>query len=192
LNSFAVKSRSLVDSVEAAPSPAPRAALRFEDVYEEYFDFVWRSLRTLGVAPSALDDAAQDAFGVISRRLAGFEGRSSLRTWVFGITHFTAANHRRGERRKSLPLQPLDDELLCGQPGPQQHVEARQLGDLIVAFCAELDEGRRTVFVLGLLEGVPAAEIAQVLGIPVNTVYSRLRTLRDALRLLLEQHGVSP
>ena len=125
--------------------------LRFEDVYEEYFEFVWRSLRTLGVATEALDDAAQDVLGVISRRLSGFEGRSSLRTWVFGIAQYTAANHRRGARRKSLPLQPLEEELPCVQPGPQQQLEAGQLADVIVRFCAELEEGRRTVFVLGLV-----------------------------------------
>ena len=114
-----MKSRSSLGQVEAALQPVPAPALRFEDIYEEYFEFVWRSLRTLGVAASALDDAAQDVFGVISRRLFEFEGRSSLRTWIFGIVQFTAANHRRGERRKSLPLQPLDEELPDAEPGPQ-------------------------------------------------------------------------
>jgi len=160
--------------------------LCFEDVYERHFEFVWRSLRMLGVSRASLDDAVQDVFGAVSRQLSSFEGRSSLRTWVFGIAQFTAANHRRGERRKNAPLEPLSDALVSREPGPDANAEAKQVADRILSFCAELDEGRRTVFVLGLLEDVPAAEIAELLEIPVNTVYSRLRTLRQALRLRLE------
>jgi RNA polymerase sigma-70 factor (ECF subfamily) len=62
---------------------------------------------------------------------------------------------------------------------------------VIVRCCEELDEGRRAVFVLGLLEEVPAAEIAELLEIPVNTVYSRSRTLKRALRQQLEQREAS-
>jgi RNA polymerase sigma-70 factor (ECF subfamily) len=162
--------------------------LRFEDIYERYFEFVWRSLRMLGVIRASLDDAVQDVFGVISRQLARFEGRSSLRTWVFGIAQHTAANYRRGERRKGAPLQPLlHEDFASGEPSPELLAEATELGEVILAFCSELEESRRAVFVLGLLEEVPPAEIAELLELPVNTVYSRLRTLRQALRLRLEQ-----
>jgi len=169
-----------------AAAPA-RVNIRFEDVYEQYFEFVWRSLRMLGVQRASLDDAVQDVFGVVSRKLARFEGRSSLRTWVFGIAQHTAANHRRGERRKSAPLEPLHEALESREPGPQLHAEASQLADAILTFCSELDDSRRAVFVLGLLEEVPPSEIAELLEIPVNTVYSRLRSLRLALKQQLEQ-----
>jgi RNA polymerase sigma-70 factor (ECF subfamily) len=171
----------------ATPESAREPPLSFEEVYERYFEFVWRSLRMLGVARASLDDAVQDVFGVISRQLARFEGRSSLRTWVFGIAQYTAANHRRGERRKSAPLSPLQDDLASREPGPQLQAEASQLASVIQAFCAELEESRRAVFVLGLLEEVPPAEIAELLELPVNTVYSRLRALRQALRERLER-----
>jgi RNA polymerase sigma-70 factor (ECF subfamily) len=170
--------------------PAPCASLPFEEVYERYFEFVWRSLRMLGVTRASLDDAVQDVFGVVSRQLPRFESRSSLRTWVFGIAQYTAANHRRGERRKGAPLSPLQDDLESREPGPQQQAEASQLANEIQTFCAELDESRRSVFVLGLLEEVPPAEIAELLAIPVNTVYSRLRALRQALKERLEQREV--
>lgn len=164
----------------------------FEDVYERYFEFVWRSLRLLGVARVALDDAVQDVFGTIARQLPRFEGRSSLRTWVFGIAQFTAANHRRSARRKSAPLEPLHDDLASDQPGPHAHVEAQQLKDVIFRFCEELDEGRRAVFVLGVLEELPAAEIAELLEIPVNTVYSRSRALKLLLRERIEERTREP
>lgn len=174
------------------------ASVPFDEVYERYFEFVWRSLRMLGVAHASLDDAVQDVFGTISRQLPRFEGRSSLRTWVYGIAQYTAANHRRSARRKSAPLEPLhlglESGLESSEPSPDAHAEARQLADVIQRFCDELDEGRRTVFVLGLLEEVPAAEIAELLAIPVNTVYSRKRALERALRDRLERHerGYAP
>lgn len=174
------------------PGPARldrHPSIPFEDVYERYFEFVWRSLRLLGVARAALDDAVQDVFGTIARQLPRFEGRSSLRTWVFGIAQFTAANHRRSARRKSAPLEPLNDDLASDEPGPHAHAEAQQLKDVIFRFCEELDEGRRAVFVLGVLEEIPAAEIAELLEIPVNTVYSRSRALKQALRTQLEQRA---
>jgi RNA polymerase sigma-70 factor, ECF subfamily len=179
---------------ERAGGPGPRAMVAFDDVYERYFEFVWRSLRMLGVASASLDDAVQDVFGTIARQLPRFEGRSSLRTWVYGIAQYTAANHRRSVRRKSAPLEPLDGGLESAEPSPDAHAEARQLADVIQTFCNELDEGRRAVFVLGLLEEVPAAEIAELLAIPVNTVYSRKRALERALRDRLERHeqGFSP
>ena len=76
----------------------------FELVYEQHFNFVWRSLRLLGVEPEALEDAAQEVFSVVSRQLARFEGRSSLQTWLFAIMQRVAANHRRTRRRKLQQL----------------------------------------------------------------------------------------
>jgi RNA polymerase sigma-70 factor (ECF subfamily) len=165
----------------------PFERIPFEEVYERYFEFVWRSLRMLGVAHGSLDDAVQDVFSTVCRQLPRFEGRSSLRTWVYGIAQYTAANHRRSMRRKSAPLEPLDVGLRSEEPGPDAHAEARELADVIQGFCDELDEGRRTVFVLGLLEEVPALEIAELLSIPVNTVYSRKRALERALRDRLDR-----
>lgn len=174
----------------AAPeqeTPAGRE-LVFEEVYERYFEFVWRSLRLLGVARESLDDAVQDTFGVIARQLPHFEGRSSLRTWVYGIAQRVASNHRRGYRRKAAALEPLEHHALPSQePDAHSRAEAREAADLIERFCAELEPDRRTLFVLGVLESVPAAEIAALLGIPVNTVYTRTRALRLALREQIER-----
>jgi RNA polymerase sigma-70 factor (ECF subfamily) len=175
----------------AAGRVSPHPSVPFEEVYERHFEFVWRSLRMLGVTRDSLDDAVQDVFGTIARQLPRFEGRSSLRTWVFGIAQYTAANHRRSVRRKCAPLEPLYEGLVSAEAGPHAHAEAKQLADVIYRFCEELDEGRRAVFVLGLLEEVPAAEIAELLEIPVNTVYSRSRTLKQALRQRLDQREPS-
>ena len=164
-----------------------RPAYEFEAVYEEEFDFVWRSLRLLGVAPESVEDAVQDVFSVVSRQLAGFEGRSALRTWLFAILQRVAANQRRTARRKLRQLQPLEDGVVSPGPTPHAQAEAAQAIDVVQRFCATLDMERRSVFVLALLEELPAAEVSQALGIPVNTVYSRVRSLRDGLRRTLEK-----
>jgi RNA polymerase sigma-70 factor, ECF subfamily len=164
----------------------------FARVYEEQFEFVWRSLRLLGVRRDALDDVVQDVFSAVARQLGRFEGRSSLRTWVFGIAQNIASNHRRARARKQDRLEPLDGHAVSPEPSPLAHTEGREAADAILEFCEGLEEGRRAVFVLGLLEGVPAPEIAALLGIPINTVYSRVRTLRDGLERHLSKREVEP
>ncbi len=171
-------------------SGASPATVDFEDVYERHFEFVWRSLRLLGVRGDALQDAVQDVFGAVARQLEHFEGRSSLRTWVFGITQNVASNQRRTRARKLDHLEPLDDGLESREPSPEAHAQGREAADLVVRFCSELDEDRRTVFVLGLLEGVPAGEIAALLGVPSGTIYSRMFTLRRALEQRLAEREV--
>jgi RNA polymerase sigma-70 factor, ECF subfamily len=187
--------RSVTTSVERARPSAPPS---FEAVYERHLAFVWRSLRMLGVPSDGLDDAAQDVFGVIARQLPAFEGRSSLRTWVFGITQNIASNHRRKRARKLARLESIDD-VACGAaldglasrvPTPHAHAEGREAADLVMRFCAELEESRRAVFVLGVLEGVPAPEIAELLGLPLNTVYTRIHAMRQALRERLRAREV--
>jgi RNA polymerase sigma-70 factor (ECF subfamily) len=157
----------------------------FESLYEAHFTFVWRSLRLLGVPDDVLEDAAQETFVVVARRVEEFDGRSSVRTWIFAIARRIASNQRRTQRRKLSRLRPLDEPVASPAPSPEAHAEAAEAAATIKAFCETLDEGRRAIFVLALLEGVPAPELAPALGLPLNTVYSRIRALRQALERFL-------
>ncbi len=170
----------------AAPAPLPD----FQSVYSEHFSFACRSLRLLGVAPDALEDAAQDVFGVVSRRLGEHSGEGSLRTWLFAIVQRVAANHRRTQRRKQQPLEPLSPAARAEGPSPEAQAEAAQAASIVQRFCEGLDDGRRALFILALVEEVPAREIAPVLGIPLFTVYSRVRSLRQQLQRFLEPYEV--
>ena len=173
------------------PGTAPLAPVPvqdFESIYREHFDFACRSLRMLGVAVDALEDAAQDVFGIASRRLADFEGTSSLKTWIFAIVQRVAANQRRTHRRKRAPLEPLALESAATEaPSPECQAQSAQSAALIQTFCDGLDEGRRALLVLGLIEGVPMRELASTLGIPLQTAYSRARALRKDLEHYLRQ-----
>lgn len=177
--------------LEADHPPRPLdAGLVFEDVYRQHFDFACRSLCLLGVLPDALEDAAQDVFGIASRRLGEFAGKSSVKTWIFAIAQRVAANHRRSQRRKRSPLEPLQEATIDDAPSPEANAEAAQSAALIRAFADRLDEGRRALLVLGLIEGVPMRELAASQGIPLHTAYSRSRALRSSLEAFLLEHEV--
>ena len=64
---------------------ARTATPSFAQVYDRGFAYVWRTLRALGVDEAHIDDAVQDTFVVVARRLDGFEGRARLETWLFAI-----------------------------------------------------------------------------------------------------------
>jgi RNA polymerase sigma-70 factor, ECF subfamily len=167
-----------------APAPQPRD---FHAAYTEHFDFVWRSLRLLGTPRDLLDDAAQDVFGVVYRRLEDFDGGAALRTWLFAIARRVAANYRRRESRRFwLPGVRLDAEP-SAEPTPHAHLEASESADAVMAYCATLDEERRALFVLALIEGVATPELVPVFSVPLNTLYSRIRALREGLEQFLEQ-----
>ncbi len=112
---------------------------RFDAAYEEHFTFVWRCLRSLGVPHAQLDDAAQDVFLVVHRRLDSFEGSSSFRTWLFGIVRHVAFNQRRTLGRKSGRNEQLDNDLCSPAPSPHESAQAREAAAFIEQFLARLD-----------------------------------------------------
>jgi RNA polymerase sigma-70 factor (ECF subfamily) len=159
-------------------------SLDFDQIYDTHFDFVWRSLRLLGIPDDLVEDAIQDTFSVVSRQLASFEGRSALRTWLFAILHRVASNYRRTRRRKQSPLIPFE-EMSSHEPGPDAHLEAQDVARIVERYCEGLEPERRALFVLAVLEELPAAEVAACLSLPVPLVYSRVFTLRKGLERAL-------
>jgi RNA polymerase sigma-70 factor (ECF subfamily) len=157
---------------------AGRAVPSLEAIYEEHFDFVWRSLKRLGIPSAQLDDAVQDVFVVVHRRLGEFEGRSSLKTWLFGIALRVASVHRRTRARR--PTEPLveDPPDHAGRGAADALSEAAEAARLVQQLLDGMPEDRRAVFVLTELEEMTAKEISEALGVNLNTVYSRLRLAR--------------
>jgi RNA polymerase sigma-70 factor (ECF subfamily) len=148
----------------------------FESIYEAHFEFVWRTVRRLGVPEAYLDDAVQDVFVVVHRRLGDFAGRSSVKTWLFAIARRTAKDHRRRAQRK--PGDALPPELPDAAAGPEEAASRREAARRLQAVLDAMDEEKREVFVLAELEQLAAPAIAEALELPVNTVYSRLRAAR--------------
>ncbi len=177
----AVETAALAD---ARPVSRPVVAMpTLAEVYDRHVAMVWRTLRALGVDEAALDDAVQDVFIVVHRRLADFEGRSALSTWLYGIARRVASQYRRRRRDDGDPAL-LDREAEPG-PSPRDHAERQQAARLVMELLAELDEDKREVFVLMELEQLPAPVVAEMLAIPVNTAYSRLRLARQRFEAAL-------
>lgn len=162
--------------------------LSFEDVYHAHFPFVWRSARRLGARDASLDDVVQEVFVVVHRRLADFEGRSSLKTWLFGITLRVVRDHRRSPHRRTAGCEVDPDTLRAGGNGPAEQAEQAQAVRLLHALLDELDDERREVFVMAELEQMPMPEIAEALGLNVNTAHSRLRAARQDFEQALARH----
>jgi len=167
----------------AMEEPAPT----FESVYESEFPFVWRNLRRLGVAEADLRDAAQDVFIVVHRRLGEFEGRSTLRWWLYCVVKRVASQSRRTRRRREVP-DPEDVDAIEGTlEAPDRSAERSEAFALLSSLLAEIDEDQRDVLVLSDFEDLTAPEIARMLGCNVNTVYSRLRLGRAKLESAFER-----
>ena len=149
----------------------------FRALYDAYFPFAWRCLRGLGVKEAHLDDAAQEVFVIVHRRLPEFRGDSSVRTWVYAIVRGVAANQRRVQHRKSGHA-PLDAKMADAGPGPERSYQQQQQARFVERFAAGLSEERRDVFVLAMLDQLTIPEVAETLGIPLNTAYTRLRAVR--------------
>lgn len=165
----------------------------FGTVYQEHFDLVWRTLRRYGVPNGAIDDAVQDAFLVVHSRLPTFEGRSSLRTWIFGIARRVARDHRpsRAELATVDVLAALPD---VESSSPLAMLETLEGAHLLEKLLARLTADKREAFILVKLEQMTIVEAAQALGVNVNTITSRVRTacreLEQALaRLHLDEEG---
>lgn len=182
-----VVSNSRSDRIAPAFEQRPIAVVKrptFEQVYEEHFGFVWRVLRTLGLPHGAVEDAAQDVFVVVHRRLAEFEGRSDIRTWLFQVAKWVVVAERRRARAK--PEHELVDEGIRDESlDPFDAVARSEAVRTLERVLARMDADKRIAFLLLDIEEMKASEVAELLEINVNTVYSRLRLAREQFRKLL-------
>jgi RNA polymerase sigma-70 factor (ECF subfamily) len=166
----------LASAVGPASSPRPTA----QQVFQEHATYAWRALRYCGVAPADLQDACQEVFLVVHRRLPEFEQRSSMRTWVYGICLRVAAQYRRRAHRRHEELMPEPPEMAVLPTQPAE-IEGQQTRALLEGVLATLDPFKRDVFVLYEIEQLPMEEVAAVVGCPLRTAYSRLEAARKQI-----------
>lgn len=161
------------------PRPLVRSRRAFHRFYREHFGLVWSMVRRFGVPSAQHEDAVQEVWIVAHRRLHTLEPDASAKAWLSSITRRVASRLRRTDHRQRRKLAAL--ELAAARPpggpvpGPLDGHDARRLLD---ALLAELDDDQRDVLVLAQIHGLTGPEIAQVLEIPLNTAYSRLRLAR--------------
>jgi len=165
---------------EEGPRLGAAAQLDFDAVYAAHVHFVWRVLRGMGVSDALVEDAVQDVFLVVHRRLAEFDGRFSVKTWLFEIAFRIGCEYRRkGRRAASLEL--LDEGLRDSAPSPADRAERDEALRLAEELLDTLEDDKRAVLVLSEIEGLTGPEIALVMGTPLNTIYTWLRRARAQL-----------
>jgi RNA polymerase sigma-70 factor, ECF subfamily len=161
-------------------APGAETAPRFQDIYQQEFAYVWHTLRRLGVPPAELEDLAHDVFVVIHRRLVDFDATRAIRPWLFGITYRVASEHRRrrlppqGARVPDVDIAEVPDQA----PSPERILASDEARRRVALALEQLPLDQRAVLVLHDIDSVPVPEIARVLELPLNTVYSRLRLAR--------------
>ncbi len=144
-------------------------------LYREHRDYVLRVLTRLGVAGDDVEDAAQEVFVALQRRLAEYDAaRGSVTTWLYGFARGVAANRRRTHATVAVGER-VAPEGFC----PERALRQQEYADLLEAFLYKRPQAQREVFRLVDMEGRTAPEASTDLDVPINTVYSRLRAARQ-------------
>jgi RNA polymerase sigma-70 factor, ECF subfamily len=161
----------------AKPAPADSHGLSTASVFSENASMAWRALRALGVAEADVDDVCQEVFITVHRRLPTFDGRSAVRTWVYGICVRVAADYRKRARSRGELAAEVTPELAI-EPRQEDAVSIRQARAELHRILDGLDDDKRAVFVLYEIEELAMNEVAAALGCPLQTAYSRLHAAR--------------
>jgi RNA polymerase sigma-70 factor (ECF subfamily) len=168
----------------------PAEVSSFESIYQQYFDFVWSSVRRLGVGAAAVDDVVQEVFIVIHSRIDTLEQPEALRSWIYSIVRRTVSTYHRSQRSReasgaTLAAEPEARRQLTPFDVAEQDEQVKLLGSLL----QELDEPKREVFMMVELDELSVPEVAEILKIPLNTAYSRLRAARQAFEEALARRS---
>lgn len=168
------------------------AAPDFESIYSAEVSYILESLRRLGVRPADVEDVAHEVFVKVYRLLDDYDTSRPIRPWLFGIALRTASDYRRSARfRREVAAESHD--AIDDAPRPDDHAELREGRELILRALDALDEDARTVFVAHELDGTPVPDLAALLDVSQNTLYSRLRLGRKqftaAVRRLQPRRG---
>jgi len=163
-----------------------RPSLDFRSIFDSEAPAVSRTLRYLGVPESDLMDAAQEVFLVVNRRFGEFEGRSTLTTWIRQICLRVALTYRRsrGRRREDILEEPPEAVIA---PDQQTDLERREQRALLNGLLDTLDDDQRAVLVLYEIELLPMREVAETVGCPLQTAYSRRKAALERLRIALNE-----
>jgi RNA polymerase sigma-70 factor (ECF subfamily) len=147
-------------------------------LYAAEFGYVWDSLRRLGVRGADLEDLSQEVFVRLFRNFASYDPSRPLRPWIFGIALRVASDFKRlAHRRHEIIQEPPETEHDAATP--YEATEARQKQRLVLDALERVELDRRAIFILHDLESRPVPQIAEALGVPLNTCYSRLRLARN-------------
>ena len=159
----------------------------FEELVHKYQSPVRRFLLNLTHGDEALsDDLAQDTFLKAYQSIGQFKGMASFQTWLMRIAYNTFYDHQRHQREDAVPIDgtasPAVMALKAESPSQGTIMDVRRALSL-------LGDAERSCITLQMIDGMPIDEIAQITGIPANTVKSHLRRGKEKLKTFLIQNG---
>jgi RNA polymerase sigma-70 factor (ECF subfamily) len=150
---------------------------------------VWRVLRRHGVREPDTEDACQEVFVVVLRRLGDFDGTASVRTWLYGIARRVASRFRsRAHARREVCVDLPPEVAQAAQA--EQRAEQSELARAIEDALASLSEDKREVFELYEIDGMPMREVAATLEVPLQTAFTRLYAARAEVRAQVQRARV--
>jgi RNA polymerase sigma-70 factor (ECF subfamily) len=156
---------------------AALTAQDFKRIYEAELDYIWNSLRRLGVASAHLEDLTHDVFAVAWKKFAEYDASRPVRPWLFGIAMRLASDFRQlAWQKREVGGEEVDAQ--DTSMSSDEWVARRQAQALVLTALCSLPMERRAVFVMHELDGTAIPEVATALEIPLNTAYSRLRLAR--------------
>jgi RNA polymerase sigma-70 factor, ECF subfamily len=167
-----------------ATPPEPTREERFEELFAEYAGYVHATFQRLGVRRSEADDLTQELFITIYDALDTYDAARPVKPWLFAFCRNAAANHRRLARHRRLEAQ-NDDCHRSEEHDPEEAAMASEARSLLERAMDVLSDDHREVFVLHDIDGASGPEIAEALGIPLNTAYSRIRLARRGVEAAL-------
>ena len=174
----AASNQAGVMGTPAAIASRPSSPVDFDSLFEAELDYVWNALRRLGVREADLDDQVNEVFLRVHRQLAQYDASRPLRPWLFAFAARVAAEYRRLSRNR-FEIPGLPSDVLDPAPSAHEHLEQSEVRATVLAALDTLDQAKREVFVAIEIEGHSGPDVAEALGVSVNTVYSRLRLARD-------------
>jgi RNA polymerase sigma-70 factor (ECF subfamily) len=166
--------------------PAPRLAEQFRQIFVSELDYVYNSLRRLGIPERDLPDVTHDTFVVVHRKLDQLDPARPVRPWLFGIAYRVASDHRMLCRNHREHLG-VEAHPVSEAPTADEQLAAHEDRRLVTDALAALPLDRRAVIVMHEIDGIPIPDVADALGIPLNTAYSRLRIARRELEVAIKR-----
>ncbi len=176
-------------------SPCPKFAkhggpLDFVTLYDNWFEDVTGWLQTLGAPKADIEDLAQEVFLVVHRRLCDFDGRN-VAGWLYRISNRQVLQYRRRRWVQSVIMLEAGDDIEDvpdDRTDVEEAFEVKEKGRQLLKFVEKMTKKRRVAFMLFEVEDYTGEEIAEMLSVPVNTVWTRLHhARRDFLSMLAQQ-----
>ena len=169
-------------------APAQTARVSCVDAFHQHLDYIFRSLRRLGVPAADLEDLAQEVFLAMRSAWAAYDVTRPVRPYIYGITYNVVMLYRRKYPRELLAELP---DVPDSAPGADDAFHSHHIRTVVLAALQKVPLPRRGVLVMHEIDGVPVATVARELSLSLFTVYSRLRKARAefkvAVRRLLRQ-----